>query len=467
MKQWIKGANAAVFSLAVIGIFVVLTIFLHSVKGLQWDLTQSKKFTLADQTITVLEELEQPVHIVSFTSQDPYMDRQVADLLREYQKRNSQITFEEIDPVQQPSMAQKYQITQLGTIVFESGDNTSSVSSYELFGYGSTDTTYAFSGEQRFTQAIRNLISGEKKPVYFLTGHGEFTSSEVGAFSQGLEAEGYEIRDLNLMREGTVPEDAEAVFVLSPQSDLSEEEAGVLEPFLEGEGKLLMTIDLVPGMETWAHWNELLASYGITNEQALVVESGQTLMNDPLAIVPSYGVHEIVDKLRQEDRITIFPAAMALSSGEASNESGESFVTSLVSTSANAHGKKDLDTILSGTAGAGDLEKTDGDLDGPISLAYAVEDEESKPKAVIIGNGVFLQDQMLGQQGNRDFVLNSIGWLNEQDNDLTIRPREEALLQQVYISRQQGNLIFTVTVILLPLLFLLIGGAVWWRRKKG
>lgn len=467
MKTWIRGTNAAVFSIAIVGIFIVLTVFLSSIKGLQWDWTESKKFTLADQTLMVLDELQEPLHIVSFTSQDPYIDRQVADLLREYEKQNSLISFEEINPVQQPSMAQKYQVTQLGTIVFDKGDKTSSLSSYELFGYGSTETTYSFSGEQRFTQTIRNLTSGEIRPLYVLTGHGEFTSSELPAFRQSLEGEGYEVRDLNLLREGAIPEDAETILVLSPQTDLSEEEAGLLQPFLEAGGRLLMTIDLMPDMDQWTEWDALLAGYGIINEQALVVERSQTLIQDPLAIVPEYGVHDIVSKLRQEDRIAILPAAMVLSSGAASEESGESYVTALLSSSSQAHGKKELGAIWSGTMALEDLEPEEGDMSGPLHLAYAVEDEEGEPQAIVIGNGVFLQDQMLAQQGNRDFILNSVGWLHGQDNELTIRPREEALLQQVYINRQQGNMIFTITVIVLPAAFLVMGAIVWWRRKKG
>ncbi|WP_010278602.1 GldG family protein [Paenibacillus senegalensis] len=467
MKQWIRGTNAAVFSIAVVGIFIVLTVFLNSVKGLQWDWTENKRFTLADQTLTVLEELQLPVHIVSFISQDPYMDRQVADLLKEYEKRSSLISFEEIDPVQQPSMAQKYQVTQLGTIIFESGEKTSSLSSYELFGYGSTDTTYSFSGEQRFTQAIKNLTSDDLRPLYFLTGHGEFTSSELPAFRQSLEGEGYEVRDLNLLREGALPEDAETILVLSPQSDLSEEEAGLLKPFLAADGRLLMTIDLVPDMDQWTQWDALLGEYGIVNEQALVVEASQTLIKDPLAIVPEFGIHDIVNKLGQEDRVAILPAAMALSSGAASEESGESYVTALLKTSSQAHGKKELGAIWSGTMTEEDLEPAEGDLTGPLHLAYAVEDEQGEAQAVVIGNGVFLQDQMLAQQGNRDFILNSVGWLHGQTNEMTIRPREEALLQQVYITRQQGNLIFTLTVMVLPIVFLVMGAIVWWRRKKG
>ena len=45
MNKWIRGTNATVLSIAAIGIFILLTIFLHSLKGFQVDLTKNKNFT--------------------------------------------------------------------------------------------------------------------------------------------------------------------------------------------------------------------------------------------------------------------------------------------------------------------------------------------------------------------------------------------------------------------------------------
>ncbi|GIP35652.1 GldG family protein [Paenibacillus sp. J2TS4] len=464
MKNWIKGTNATILSLAVIGLFILLTIFLHSMKGLQWDLTANKKFTLSDQTVTALKELDKPVHVVAFSSQDPYMDRQVTDLLQEYQKRSGNFTYEFIDPVKQPSIAQQYKIDQYGTIVFDNNGQTKNLYSYELFGYGSTEGSYAFSGEEKFTQALVSLTSNEKRKVYFLTGHGEMTSTQLPSFVSNLTGEGYEVSDLNLVQEAQIPEDAESIFVLSPQSDLTEAEQELLKGYAEGEGRLLVTLDLAQNMDQWANWNEILGIYGVTNEHALIIDSKQTLMNDPFTIVPTYNYHQIVNKLREENRITLFPGAIGLSF-DSSNENWKA--STILKSSDNAYGKTNLGLFASGQIRMEDLNKTDDDLSGPIDLAYAIENGDGKPKAVIIGNGVFLSDQLLNQQGNRDFILNSIGWLNERESSVTIRPREEAQLQQAFLSASQANTIFIGTVVVIPLLFLITGGLIWWRRRRG
>lgn len=467
MKQWIKGANAAVLSAAVVGIFILLTFFLSSLKGVQWDLTANKKFTLSDQTLTTLKNLQQDVHVIAFT--DPgagVANRQVTDLLEEYKKRTGKLTWEEVDPKKKPSVAQKYQIDQYGTIVFESGGKTKNVYSSDLFAAGASQGSYAFQGEEKFTGAILSLTSGEKKTAYLLTGHGELTLSQASQFRRSLENENLELKELNLLKEAAIPEGAETLFVLSPQKDISEKEAELVLAFLKGKGKLLMTLDIAKDMESWKHWSSIMEAVGVKNQKALVLESRKTLSTDPLTIIPTYGYHDITKKLDEQDRITVLPGAMALTRSE--NTSSDFSASSLLRTSDQAYAKTNLSLFTSGTRlKMDDIKQADADLKGPLDLAYAVTDKESKPKAVVIGNGVLLQDGLIEEQGNLDFALNSVGWLQEQKDLVTIRPREEAQLQQAYISAEKGKLIFFGTVVAFPLLFLVTGGVIWWRRRKG
>lgn len=466
MKNWLKGTNAAVLSLAVVGIFIILTIFLHSLKGIQWDLTANKKFTLSDQTISTLKKLDKDVHVTAFTNPGAgVVDRQIKDLLEEYHKRNSKFTWEEVDPKKQPAIAQKYQVDRYGTIVFESGGKTKNVYGDELFGNGAGEGSYAFSGEQQFTQAILSLGSGEKRHAYAITGHGELTSAQAPAFIRGLDNQGLEVKDLNLLKDASVPQDADLLFVLSPQADISDKEAELLKNFVKDKGKLYVTLDLAKDMDKWKNWDSILQSVGVTDKKALVIESKKTLMNDPLTIVPDYGAHDITQKLQSQQRIPVLPDAVALGKAE---DNKDYTATVLLKTSNQAYGKTNLGLFAPGARiTENDLKKTDKDLNGPIDLAYAVTNKENKPKAIVVGNGVFLRDELINQQGNEDFALNSVAWLQEQKDLVTIRPREEAQLQQAVISRQKANAISIGTIIVFPLLFLVAGGVIWWRRRKG
>ena len=52
-----------------------------------------------------------------------------------------------------------------------------------------------------------------------------------------IEKENIEMKDLNLLTEESVPDDADSVMLFSPQNDLSEEEADKLITYMENGGK--------------------------------------------------------------------------------------------------------------------------------------------------------------------------------------------------------------------------------------
>lgn len=465
MKNWLKGTNATILSLAVVGIFIILTIFLHSLKGVQWDLTANKKFTLSDSTITTVKNLKQDVHVIAFTNPGQgVMNRQVVDLLEEYHKLNGKFTYEEVDPKQKPTVAQQYQIDRYGTIVFESNGKTKNVYSDELFVGGSSQGSYSFSGEENFTQAIMGLTTGEKRHAYLLTGHGELTSQQASAFTRSLTNENIEVKDLNLLKDAKIPDDANTLFILSPQKDISAQEGQLVQDYAKGSGKLFVTLDVMKDMDKWSNWSAVLQTLGVKSQNALVLETRKTMMTDVLTIVPDYSSHDITRKLQEQNRIAVMPGALALTAAEG----GELKAASLLHTTDQAFGKTNIAAFTSTTKISADmLKKADADLKGPFDLAYAVTDKDNKPKAIVVGNGAFLMDQLLSQQGNSDFALNSVAWLQEQKDQVTIRPREEAQLQQAFITPDKASMIFIGTVILFPLLFLITGGVIWWRRRKG
>lgn len=167
-------------SLAVIGIFIVLTIFLNSMKSMQVDLTENKKFTLSDQTVQTLQALDKEVRLISLTSDqtDPYIKRQVNELVQEYKKRAGKLVFEEYDIVKNPTVAKQYDVDPSGTLVVDNGTQKKTVYYADMFQFGQRQGDYKFSGEEKLTQALVNLNNKEKRKVYFLSGHNEIPSAK-------------------------------------------------------------------------------------------------------------------------------------------------------------------------------------------------------------------------------------------------------------------------------------------------
>jgi hypothetical protein len=462
MNKWIRGTNAAVLSLAVIGIFIVLTIFLNSVKGLQVDLTKDKKFTLSESTENALKSLDKDVHIISFTSDqtDTYAKRQVVELVQEYKKRTGKITFDEYDMVKQPSIAKQYDVDPGGTLVVESGTQKKNIYFYEMFLPGQRQGEYEFSGEEKLTQAIVGLNAKEKHKIYFLSGHEEIPLTKLNIWRSGLEGENYEVKELNLLREGKIPDDAEALFIIGPRNDISDKEAEVIKEYLKGKGKLYFAFGFDKDMATkWKNIDALLATYGIKDQHAVAIEPKQSVLFDPLTIIPEYGFHDITKKLSEYNLLTMISLAVSLNVDTPVEDYP---ATAILKTTDQAYGETDIDLLMRSQS-----RKDDKDIKGPLNLGYAVQTKDNKPKAVVLGGSTFLSDDSIQQQGNRDFALNSVGWLQEQKDQVTIRPRKGDAIQQAMITSSQANAIFYGTVLIFPVLFLIIGGWIWWRRRQG
>ncbi|MCR8644967.1 GldG family protein [Paenibacillus sp. N1-5-1-14] len=460
MKQWLRGTNAAVLSVAVIGIFIALTMLVGSFKGFEWDLTKNKNFTLSEQTKSALSELKQDIRIVALTNAGVGLNHEVMDMLKEYKKRSSHITVEEYDMTKEPSIAKQYEVDANGTIVLESGSNKKVVHFYEMFMADNTTGGYQFTGEEKFTNALMGLTSTEKHTVYFLTGHEETPLEQMSALRASLEGENYVVKELNLLREGAIPADAEMIFAVGPSKDISDKETELLRTYMNGKGKLYLSLGFNKDMaSSWKNIDGIMADYGIKDQHAIAVESKQNALFDPLTIIPNYGSHPITDQLAKYDLITLLSLAISMNHDEA-NEKWTA--TPILQTSDHAYGETDIALL-----GQSKTTQDDKDMKGPLNLGYVIESKEGKPKAIFLGSSTILMDGEINKQGNRDFALNAVSWLQEKNDGVTIRPRQGANYQMAAMTPGGAQSIFWGTIVIIPLLFLLTGGWIWWRRRLG
>ena len=98
--------------------------------------------------------------------------------------------------------------------------------------------------------------------------------------------------------------------------------------------------------------------------------------------------------------------------------------------------------------------------------AEGAKPDEQKPESrvVVIGDSDFVSNQWLGIPGNRDFFLNAVSWLAQQENMIAVRPRDPED-RRITLTRDQQTRIFWLTVFIIPGLILLAGVQTWWRRR--
>jgi len=261
------GSNSLLMSVAFVGIIVLINV-LGSRYSTRLDLTQNKLYTLSPLSVQVVHELKQPVHLIAFYSAQQGGKETLDDLLKEYVRNSSQVSYEFVDPQLKPGLARQYQVQFAGTTVLVSGDKQQSITG---------------SDEGAITSAILKLQRTKTEIAYYLTGHGEldFTASaQTGAsgVKTALEAQNFTVKPLNLGATSKVPTDASLLVVAGPTTPLLAEEISSLERYLDGGGKALILVD----KRQRAGLEPIAERYGVEIGDGVVIEAAQSLPNDPL-----------------------------------------------------------------------------------------------------------------------------------------------------------------------------------------
>lgn len=444
------GSNVAVVILLVLVISVVIN-FMSSRHFFRIDTTEGKIFSLSEQTLKILKGLTQDINVTAFYTENHYRRRIAVDTLNEYAQKSNKIHVTVVDPASKPGLASAYQIKEDGTVVFELGDKKQSVTSYQ-------------NEEQDFTSAILKLISNKQKKVYFLDGHGEkdiegFEDDSYGNLKKKIEADNYIVEKLVLARLTSVPQDCDVLVIAGPKTPLLPQEEKAIIDYLDKGGKAIIMVDPHPSPSL----SNILSRWGVDVQDDIILDGfGQTMFGDatvPVAV--KYEYHLITAPISR--LMTFFPMARSISVKKEKPTNIE--VTELVKTSNESWGETDIDGLLSRRSLSRDANQ---DNIGPLNVAVAVVkrfDSKEKRVLVAVGDSDFGTNAYL-QQGNPNLFLNSLNWLSEDEELISIRPvstDEAAVVQK--LSGRQLRFITLISIFAAPTVLIFIGGRVWWKRR--
>jgi gliding motility-associatede transport system auxiliary component len=462
-RQARYGTLAATSVVIVLAILVAIN-YIGAKQNKRWDLTAAKQFALSDQTRNVLSKLDSPLEVKVF-AQEPEFPR-YQDKLKEYQYASKRISTEYIDPDKKPTIAKQNQIQQYGTIVFNYKGRTERITS---------------DSEQDLTTGIIKVVSGAQKKVYFTQGHGEkdTAGAERDSYSKIAEALGHEnygVDKLVIAQQGAIPDDATVVVVAGPKTDFFPQEIDALKKYLDKSGKVLLMLDPPdkPDSPPLTNLMALAHDWGIDVGNNIVVDvsgMGQLIGTDAsVPVAASYPNHAITQGFRL---LTAFPLARSVTP-VTSGVNGH-FAQAFVETSPRSWAESDIKSLL--TTGKVALNEDQGDKKGPVSIAAAVSaggpnpaakpgDEGPKPetRVAVFGDSDFASNYALGIQGNRDLFMNTVGWLSQQENLISIRPKEPEDRRITMTATQQSNAVW-LSLVIIPGFIFFLGAYSWWRRR--
>ena len=84
---------------------------------------------------------------------------------------------------------------------------------------------------------------------------------------------------------------------------------------------------------------------------------------------------------------------------------------------------------------------------------------------ILAGDADFMSNQLLGQNLNRDLVLNSIAALVKEENLISITPKE-VQVTQLTMTPNKWSFFILGFILPVPMLFLVIGIVLWLKRRN-
>lgn len=287
-----KGGYTAIVSVVVIAAVVILNMIVGRLpeKVRQWDMSSTQIYSLGDTTKELVAKLDKDVTI--YVVADPSsVDKRITSFINRYKDLSSHIQIETVDSVLHPDQVKK--LNAKDNTILVSCDATNKTESIQLsdiikmdqmsyYYYGQSKET-EFDGEGQLTGAISHVINDVQKVVYVTEGHDEAAFGTT--VTDLLKKSNLSVSSVNLLKDGSIPEDCELLLINAPSKDLANDEKDMIAKYLDGGGNVMV---LAGYSDTdRPNLNSLLSDYGLNLENGLVADTKNCYQNNPYYVFPA------------------------------------------------------------------------------------------------------------------------------------------------------------------------------------
>jgi len=466
-RQLREGGYSLTFILVFLGIIAAVN-YLADQYNKTYDATSRGLYSLSDQTMRVLDNLENDVTIYYFDRVSSFPEAEYD--LDKYDNASNRVDVRYIDVDAQPMLAEQMNVTSYGETVVEVGARRERLNRL---------------GEQELTNAIIQAVKRRERTACFLTGHGEADLTDdsregLAVVDQAVRNANIQVQTVSLVENPQIPSACSVVLIIGPEASYLEGEIQVLREYVSGGGRLLLAIDHTQSPEL----AELAADWGVEVTDDIVLDlSGinRLLGGTPLTpLVTNYRGHPITEVMR--DKATLFPSVRGVRPAE---ETGEWDVMTLLETSESSFATTDLDIQNEEL-----VRSPENEREGPISIAVAAtkeiepaaggapadeadaegeaadeaEEDENQARVLVVGTSRFARNYAVGAVGNRDLFLNMVNWLTSDEDLISIRPVNP---ESTPIELTRGDLtrIWLGLFVFVPLAIVVAGLRTWWLRR--
>lgn len=499
-KKWLSNTSQTILIVVVLfSVFLAINLYVQSLNIDTIDITKNKIYSLSKASEDVIKKVDKNVTIYLYGIEEGSM---LSNFVHKYEKLNNKIKVELLTEEKNLAKVQEYDLESGYEIIVMECDGASKIidTSYELYSYDYSTGQEIDLTEQTITNSILSISSNDKPKIYFTTGHEEYgLDTELGVLSTYLKNESYITSTINLLTENKVPEDCNLLVIMAPIKDFMEPEVESILNYINRGGDLIISSDVGNIAETYPNLQRVFDQYGVKiNHTGYVYEtdSKYSLSNYPNIFMPQVSSsNEITSEMYTDGNFTLWFVYAGRLEFESDDKLKELNVLreDLLTSTENSLFISDIDksateAVNSATKGksiiSSVLTKTILD-DSKISEtteekeADNINDEndskldDKESTAVFIANSSFITDYKVEQLSssypisylgnNRDFMLNSIGFLSKKENSLKIR---KDMSSSTYAPTAQQHRIVMTIIFLIPILIIVLGIVVWQLRRR-
>ena len=477
-KKWlINGTKTFILVVIILAVFVGISVLMKKLNLTPIDLTEDKLFTLTSESKDKVKDIDKDINIYFVGYSD---DDSTLDLAKQYTKVNEKIKVEAVTQDSRPDLVQKYGIeTSSEGIIVECGDNYKVLASSDLYTHDSTTYESVNVAEEKLTAAIRSVSVEELPKVYFLSGYSSFTlTSGMQYLNMYLQNEVNQVETLDILSTGKVPDDCSTLVIASPEKDFDDVATNAITEYINKGGNILWLNAAIAKQLDLLNVNKILALYGVKPFEIGIIretDSSKMVSNSPDLIMPEIQYADATNKLYDSEGVIFINATKINVASDEELESLDTTKTALVKTSEKAYFRTNFENQSNS---AQDGEETGEFLVGAqFDKVVTKADEENntkevKSKLIIYGENYFVsvyqltqstQTPMIAYRQNKDLVLNSIAYLADREEDITVRKSTGAV---TYTATEQENKIILAIITFVPLLIIVIGIIVWANRRR-
>jgi ABC-type uncharacterized transport system involved in gliding motility auxiliary subunit len=450
-RQTKYAVYAASYIIIVLAILVVANV-LADRHNKSFDTTSNKRYSLSEQTAKIVKGLKQPATI-TYYDQSTKFD-QAKDQLEQYANLSPKVHVDYVDPDKKPEFARAAGVKSYGTTIVAIGDRKEEAKSLT---------------EEGINGAFIRDLKTSVRTICFVEGSGEHQIEDsdrngYSRFKELLGQDDYQSKPINLLTKAEVPSECTVVVIAGPDADYQQPEVDAIKKYVEGGGRAFVMLDPPLKMARLEiadneAFNKVLESWGVTPQNDLILDLnpiGQiTGLGPQVALVTSYDSHAIVDDMKR--RATGFPLARSLETKNGDKTSVQKLFSSSESSLATSK-------LNSPAIDPSDPKNVKGPLLIAAAGTYNTGKENSQGRFVVVGSSSWAANSFITFNGNRDLALNAINWLASDEDLISIRPKDRED-RRITLTQAQMRWLRITSQFLLPLLVVVAGVSVWWRRR--